>query len=125
MWFIRGRWEGGPRLLAEFPALEAWEARVAAIGHGRPTEMTAGEALEAARAAEPQTPEQGDPGDPQGLAPGQAVAVAPEGDGGDPAVTGTLRLVDRERVAILRDDERVGRVCVHFPRVGYRVTPVA
>ncbi len=125
VWFIRGRWEGGPRLLAEFPALEAWEARVAAIGHGRPTEMTAGEALEAARAAEPQTPEQGDPGDPQGLAPGQAVAVAPEGDGGDPAVTGTLRLVDRERVAILRDDERVGRVCVHFPRVGYRVTPVA
>ena len=33
-----------------------------------------------------------------------------------------VRLVDPERIAILREDPRAGRLCVHFPRVGYRVT---
>jgi glutathione S-transferase len=124
VWFLRGRWEGGAKLLAEFPALEAWERRVQAIGHGTQDEMTPAEALEIARAAEPATPQQGDPLDPQKLAPGMAVSVVPDTDSGDPAVAGVVRLVDRERIALLREDPRVGTVCVHFPRVGYRVTRV-
>ncbi len=123
VWFLRGRWEGGPALLAEFPALEAWEARVKAIGHGRPREIDSGEALAIARAAEPDTPEGSDPKDPQGLVPGMAVTVLPLGEGGDPQVAGSVRFADRETIAILREDPRVGRVCVHFPRVGYRVAP--
>jgi glutathione S-transferase len=70
VWFVRARWQGGPALLAEFPALEAWEQRVKAIGRGRPTPMTSAE-------------------------------------------------------AIVREDPRVGSVCVHFPRVGYRVSVVS
>ena len=42
---------------------------------------------------------------------------------GDPEVEGVVRLVDRERIAILREDPRAGRLCVHFPRIGYRVAP--
>ncbi|MCG8361482.1 MAG: glutathione S-transferase family protein [Kiloniellales bacterium] len=122
VWFLRGRWEGGPALLSEFAALEAWEARVGAIGHGEPSELSAPEALEIARAAEPQTPEQGDPKDPQALTPGMKVSLVPDVDGGDPAVEGTVRYADRESIAILREEERVGRVCIHFPRVGYRMT---
>ncbi len=121
VWFVRGRWDRGPEFLSEFPALGAWEDRVKAIGHGASEPMSAGQALEIAAAAEPVTPEQADPGDPQDLAPGVAVSVAPDGDGGDPDVTGTVRFVDRESVAILRDDPRVGSICIHFPRVGYRV----
>jgi glutathione S-transferase len=49
VWFLRGRWQGGPALLAQFPALEAWEQRVKAIGHGHPTAMTPAEALDVAR----------------------------------------------------------------------------
>jgi len=124
VWFIRGRWDGGPGLLSQFPALEAWERRVAAIGHGSPSEMTAGEALDIARAATTEIPEGADADDPQGLTPGMAVSVVPDVDGGDPAVTGTVRRVDRETISILRDDPRVGEVCVHFPRVGFRVAPV-
>ena len=124
VWFIRGRWDGGPGLLSQFPALEAWEQRVAAIGHGSPSEMTAGEALDIARAATTETPEGADADDPQGLAPGMAVSVVPDVDGGDPLVTGTVHRVDRETISILRDDPRVGEVCVHFPRVGFRVTSV-
>ena len=122
VWFLRGRWAEGPAFLSQFPALEAWEQRVAAIGHGRQAPLSAAEALDIARAAEPETPETEDPLDPQGLAPGQTVRVRPEGDGGDPEVEGVVRLVDRERIAILREDPRAGRLCVHFPRIGYRVT---
>lgn len=122
VWFVRGRWAEGPRLLSEFPHLEAWETRMQALGHGNPVDMTAGEALEVARAADPETPERADPKDPQGLAPGMRVAVVPDENGGDPAVDGVIRAVDRETIAILRDDDRVGTVCVHFPRVGYRVS---
>jgi hypothetical protein len=127
VWFLRGRWDGGATLLSEFPALEAWERRVQAIGHGVASEMSASEALEIARASEPSMPAQGDPQtarDPQGLEPGMTASVVPVTDSGDPAVSGTIRLVDRERIAILRDDPRVGSVCVHFPRVGYRVSRI-
>jgi glutathione S-transferase len=122
VWFVRGRWDGGPGLLAGFPALEAWERRVAALGHGAPTDMDAAEALGVAAAAEPASPEGVAAGDPQSLAPGVAVTVAPDEDGGDPLVTGTVRVADGDTIAILRHDPRAGRVCVHFPRVGYRVT---
>jgi glutathione S-transferase len=97
---------------------------VKAIGHGRPSPLTSGEAIEIARAAEPETLEQADPRDPQGLTPGQHVTVVPDVDSGEVPVAGVVRLVERDRIAILREDARVGRVCVHFPRVGYRVASV-
>jgi glutathione S-transferase len=124
VWFVRARWQGGPAMLAEFPALEAWAQRVKAIGHGRPSPLRSGEAVEIARAAEPETPERADPRDPQGLAPGQHVTVVPDLDSGETPVAGEIRLVERDRIALLREDPRVGRVCVHFPRVGYRVASV-
>jgi glutathione S-transferase len=123
VWFVRGRWPEGPAFLAQFPALEAWEARVRAIGHGTVSAMSAEDALAVARAAHPETPEAHDPGDPQGLVPGMKVTIAPDLDGGEEAVAGRIRAVDRETIAVLREDPQVGRVCVHFPRVGYRVTP--
>lgn len=122
IWFLRGRWDKGPRFLSEFPALEAWEKRVAGIGHGTPTGMSAEEALEVARASEPETPEQSDDRDPQGLCPGMKVSIAPSGDGGDPAVQGIIRAIDRETIGIMQSDPRVGAICIHFPRAGYRVT---
>jgi hypothetical protein len=50
------------------------------------------------------------------------VTVVADLDSGEMPVAGVLRMVTRDSVAILRDDPRVGTVCVHFPRVGYRVT---
>lgn len=125
VWFLRGRWPGGPGLLSEFPALEAWEARMRAIGHGAVGKMSAEEALAVARDAEPETAERADPRDPQGLSPGMEVSVAPDLDGGEDAVAGRIRAIDRETVAILREDPQVGRVCVHFPKVGYRIDRVS
>jgi len=121
VWFVRGRWKKGPEFLAQFPALCAWENRVKELGHGQPSDMRSGNALEVARSHEIATPEHIDPNDPQLLVLGQNVEVLPEGDGGDPAVRGKFRFADRETIAIVRADNRVGQVCVHFPRVGYRV----
>lgn len=53
-----------------------------------------------------------------------SVTVTPLGRGGDPSVPGAVRSVDRETIVIVRKDEQVGEVCVHFPRVGYRVAVV-
>lgn len=121
VWFIRGRWQSGPQLLSEFPALEAWEQRIKTIGHGQPMPMTSSEALEIARASQPSTPQRDDPRDAQGIKTGQKVSVVPDVDSGEPAVAGVVQLVERDSIAILREDARVGAVCVHFPRVGYRV----
>lgn len=122
VWFLRGRWSGAGEFFSEFPALEAWETRMADIGHGSPRDMEAQRALDIAKGATPETPQQGDPRDPQGLKPGMAVSIVPLGDGGDPPVTGIIRHAGRETIAILRDEPRVGEICIHFPRVGYRVT---
>ncbi len=122
VWFIRGRYGGGPDLLSEFSGLLAWEDRVRALGHGRPTSMTANEALVIARAATSETGTHSDPGDPEGLMPGWQVAVTPDDVGGGPPVAGKVVHVSAEKLAIRRDDDRVGEVVVHFPRVGYRVS---
>jgi glutathione S-transferase len=124
VWFIRGRWQPGAELLSEFPALEAWEKRVAAIGHGKPTDMTAAEALQVAHSSEPNTPEHADPRDPLGIKPGMPVAIVADVDGGEQPVNGKTHFVDRESIALLHSNEKAGTVCIHFPRVGYRVTPV-
>ena len=121
LWFIRGRYSKGGEFLAQFPHLCAWQKRVAAIGHGNPSDLDASAALEIAKVAEPATPEAVDADDPLGLALGDTVKVLPEAMDGVPAVTGTLRALDAQTVVLDREDARVGRVAVHFPRVGYRV----
>ena len=123
VWFLRGRYAGGPELIDQFPNLAAWEKRVDAIGHGHAQDMDSKEALEIAHSAIPETTERSDPQDPQGLAPGQRVGVTPDVDGGDPTVEGRIVSVDIDAIAIARSAPEVGDVVVHFPRVGYRVTP--
>ncbi len=121
VWFLRGRYAGGPALIEALPALAAWERRVGEIGHGRSEPMSAAEALEVARAGGSEGGTEVDPDDPLGLVAGQRVAVTPEGAGADPAVEGELARLTRDEVALRRADPRAGDVAVHFPRVGYRI----
>jgi glutathione S-transferase len=107
-------------LLAGLARVEAWRARVAAIGHGRRSEMTTGEALEVARVAKPVNFIEHDSADPLGLAPGASVMVMADDYGRDP-IAGTLVAANAERVVIARDAGDLGRLHLHFPRVGYVV----
>lgn len=120
VWFIRGRYSKGPEFLARFPKLLEWEARVEAIGHGRPEDMEAAEALRVAKAATPETAPRGEADELAGIAPGDTVAVGPIGVGPCPAVRGRVVFLDAQEIAIHRADETVGDVVVHFPRAGYR-----
>lgn len=125
VWFLRARYAPAEEFLSEFPALLSWAERMKAIGHGTATPMTPAEALAIAKAAKPETPEKSDPRDPQGLEPGMRVTVKPVTNGGDPPVAGVVRAVDRNAIALTREDPACGVVAVHFPRVGYRVTILA
>lgn len=123
LWFIRS-FPGGPsafaRALDAYPALAGWYARVAAIGHGSPGDMTADEAIAVAAATQPAAhaativaP----------FAAGDRVAVKTEGSG-DAPVEGRLARLGPDGIVILRDGERCGRVAVHFPRIGQIVAPI-
>ncbi|MCL6414032.1 glutathione S-transferase family protein [Aestuariirhabdus sp. Z084] len=121
VWFIRGRWDGGPSLFSEFPHLERWEHNVSAIGHGTSAALAAEEALDIALNSEPSIVSQSVKNDPQGLAVGTKVSVGPDLESGEQSVEGIVRNLDTDSISIERTTEEVGTVCVHFPRVGYRV----
>ena len=111
-------------LLAGLDGVKAWRERILAVGHGQRSEMSPAEALAVALAARPVPPPEHDPNDAAGLAPGTAVHVSADDYGRDP-IAGTLVAATPDRIVIAREDPSVGVVNVHFPRVGYHLTPAA
>jgi glutathione S-transferase len=110
------------RLLAEFQALPAWESGMAALGEGQRTRIEAAEAIAIAREGKPQAVSAGAVAaqDPLGLRAGEQVEVMPD-DTRRGAVRGELVALSWDGVSVRRHDPRCGEVCVHFPRIGYRV----
>jgi glutathione S-transferase len=117
VWFFKGRHIDCRQELASYPGLIDWRDRMAAIGHGKRTDIAPGEALAVARAAEPAAPRPSQPqdGDPH---PGERVRVRPTDNAKD-WVEGEVNFIDAHEVAVVRDDPEVGRVAVHFPRLAY------
>jgi glutathione S-transferase len=120
VWMLRGFVPALTPMLEPYARVAEWEARVRALGHGQRSEIDASEAIAIARAAGPMTGCGVASGDPSGLAAGQRVSVTPDDYGKQP-VEGDLVTLDREHVALRRQDERAGDVVVHFPRIGYVV----
>jgi glutathione S-transferase len=119
IWFLRGAVPAiTDELMAGLDRLKAWRLRVAAIGHGKRVELSPADALAVAKAAEPAPYPGHDASDPSGLAPGAAVTVAADDYGRDP-IAGTLVAANASRIVIAREDPALGRLQVHFPRVGY------
>jgi hypothetical protein len=122
-WFMKGAIAATTAaLLREFPAIDAWYARVSAIGHGSATPMESGDALQVAKNAEPKARIAPDPFDPNGRKPGDTVKVSADDYGRDPVV-GEIVFSNATEIAIRRSDPAVGNVVVHFPRAGFTVTP--
>jgi glutathione S-transferase len=105
--------------LENFPRVLAWMERVAAIGHGRPSNLAATDALAVARSA-PAAAIRSQASDIPGIRLGDQIEVMPSDYGLDPA-RGELVLVEENQVALRRHDQRAGTVVVHFPRIGYLV----
>lgn len=121
VWFVNGRWDGGPLLVAQFPLVKKWMDSVLAVGHGTQTDMMPEAAIAIATSQQSQTVTGVAENDPQGLSVGQRVSVHPDLNGGEQAVEGTLRMANADTVALDRESDTAGSVCVLFPRAGYRI----
>ena len=122
VWFVQRNAGKSAAPLGEFSRLLAWAERMAAIGHGKRSELSSQRALEIAKAATPATPTAADVSDPAGRKPGQKVKVTPDDVGKDP-VAGELVRSSAQEIVIKRTDPQVGDVHVHFPRAGFVVAP--
>ena len=121
IWFLRGRWAGGPAFLSEFPNLERWETNVEKIGHGEMSDMSPEDAITRAAECDP-LPTQGvAPHEPQGFTMGQKVVISPDVDGGEQPVEGAIVFADAETITVSRTEPDAGAINVHFPRAGYKV----
>ena len=122
LWFLSAFAIDCSHELAAYPATRAWMARVAAIGHGTHEDLPASEALAIAARSAPE-PSRASIGDGTLPAPGNRVAIRPD-DYVTAAVEGRLMQIERDDVAILRDDPALGDVMMHFPRIGFTIKEI-
>jgi glutathione S-transferase len=119
LWFTRSQTPGMAGILQATPAVLAWMDRLAALGHGQQSPLSATEAI-AICAKSTRSAGQNDDyfQDDHGIPLGSQVSIAPESFGTEPT-TGELVAASRTRYTLRREDPLAGVVHVHFPRVGY------
>ena len=123
IWWLRGALpDTYARLTAGLDRLEAWRGRMAAIGHGVRKDITGADALGVARSVRPADPPPHDPNDALGLSPGDPVVVMADDYGRDP-ISGTLVAARHNRLILAQETPDLGRLHLHFPRVGYIAVP--
>jgi hypothetical protein len=118
LWFTRHQVPVLAGVLESVPGVLSWMDRMAAIGQGNSSAMTAEEALQIAHSATPEALQQEIHQDHHGIALGQPAVVVAEAFGLEPT-EGILVAASRTRYTLRREDPRAGLVHVHFPRVGY------
>ncbi|MGE0737012.1 MAG: glutathione S-transferase family protein [Alphaproteobacteria bacterium] len=123
VWFMKGSGRRAAAAVEPYRAINAWAARVDAIGQGQRSELDSKAALAIAKAATPEAHTDSIDVGEFGPKLGQKVAVQPEDKTPEPVI-GEVVLIRANEVAIKRHDAQVGDVVVHFPRLGYIVRPV-
>jgi glutathione S-transferase len=123
LWYTRHQVPPLADILNTTPAVGEWMDRVAAIGHGVDERFDAADAIKVAQLAEPAPVAEKllvDSAfqDDHGIPLGTRVTITPESFGTEPT-EGALLAATRTHYTLEREDARVGRVHVHFPRIGY------
>ncbi len=121
VWFVRRAGSPVADLLQPFALVAAWFDRVAAFGDGQASRLSSTDAIAQAHAAaqaDRHVPVHVTPG--QGLEACAAVQVCATDYGRD-VVSGELVGLTDDEIVLAREDERAGRVHVHFPRLGFDV----
>lgn len=124
-WFTRAAMPVTGQLFRSFEHLPGWEARVADLGEGNRQPMDVAEAHQVAQQSQPDLASEIDPGDAQGLEPGMRVQVMPDDFALRGPVVGTVVRASALTLSIHRATDDFGDLVVHFPRLGYRVEPLA
>ena len=123
VWFLHLGGEVTTDVLAPFSAVLAWYARTSQLGHGRPEDFSAAEALALARDATPRSVVRIDVDCSLGYREGDQVEVVAAQAGRDPVMGRLYRLTSNE-IAVQVRGAQVGEVVVHFPRNDYVLTRV-
>jgi hypothetical protein len=118
LWFSRVVNPAMAGILDATPGVIDWMDRLAAIGHGTMTKFTATEAIAVAATAGPAPLQDEAFQDEHGIALGSRVSIAADAFGTEPT-EGILRAATRTRYTLEREDDRAGRLHVHFPRIGF------
>lgn len=118
LWFTRHQVPMLAGILESVPAVLSWMDRMAAIGQGSASAMTADEALQIAHKATPEPLPEEAHQDFHGIALGKPAIIAAEAFGLE-LTEGILVAASRTRYTLRRQDPRAGEVHVHFPRVGF------
>lgn len=122
LWFTRHRTSVMAGIFEATPNVLTWMDRMAAIGHAQSSKLNAINSIAICANNTPASIESEDENptfqDEHGIPLGSTVTIASESFG--PELTqGTLVAATRMHYTLRRDDDRVGVVHVHFPRVGF------
>jgi glutathione S-transferase len=111
-------------MLAPHPRTLAFMERMTAFGHGKPSEISSGDAIRIANSSMPAPVKDPVALETNGIALGAQASAMPVDTGLDPVV-GELVTASAEEIVIRRTDARAGTVQVHFPRFGYQLNKPA
>lgn len=120
-WFLRGRWEAGPKVLSRYPNICRIENAVYDCGEGQYQDLGGKEAMKIANDNIPKSLVGIDGSVMTELSLNQRVGICPRTQSSDPTVFGELRYLDRQRVSINNNEKEVGAIAVHFPISGYEI----
>lgn len=119
-WFVHNN-EAIRDAFSPFKRVLAWFERMSCFGPGDLTELKGAAALEIARNASPSSVSKSALSGLDQEQIGDEVEVMPIDYGFQP-VRGKLQLSSLEELIVRREDEQVGEVAVHFPRLGFKLT---
>ena len=111
-------------LLDPYPKTKRFVERMAAIGHGKFSEISSGDALQIAKSSKPEALKNSVALETAGIALGEQAQVMPVDSGLDPVV-GELLNASFDEFVLRRTDPRAGTVHVHFPRFGFQLNKPA
>ncbi|MEX2327709.1 MAG: glutathione S-transferase C-terminal domain-containing protein, partial [Pseudomonadales bacterium] len=117
LWFVHNN-EVLRQIFAPYPDVNQWMSRMAGLGQAEAHDMSGKEALAIAKDAVPI--KRSTVIDVEGPGAGDDVEVMPIDYGFNP-VAGKLRVSSFEEIVLARQDEQLGQVAVHFPRLGFEV----
>ena len=118
LWFTRHQVSPVAGILDSVPGVLSWMDRMAAIGHAESNPMTAEAALLIAHDSSPQILDAEIHQDDHGITLGSTVAITAESFGLEPTI-GKLVAATRTRYTLNREDAQLGKVHIHFPRMGF------
>ncbi len=101
-------------------ALAGWVQHILDFGTGKVEALSGVDALAVARKAEP-ADLSGDSVTDAAYRVGDTVSIIAD-DYGQETTVGSVARILKNQITVTREDPEVGRVAVHYPRAGYRVT---